>query len=96
MDDELAPIFEAWDKESGDGRDADEAYRLSDEYVDSHPDEFAGFEGLGLEDCVSILERRREAGDPGWAKMQVWLWHRFEPQNIGGVYQPTLRVTNGR
>jgi len=95
MDDELAAVFDAWDKESGDGRDAERAYQLSDDYVEAHPDEFKNYENLPLKYCVQELEDLRNSGNEDWRKVQVWLWHQFEPQNIGGVYEPKLRVTNG-
>ena len=31
-----------------------------------------------------------------WFLVQVWLWHEFEPQNIGGTYEGELRVNHGR
>jgi hypothetical protein len=58
----------------------------ADAYVAEHPDEFAQFEGKSLEELVRAVDVFREAG---WVeehlRVETWLWHHFEPQNIGGA-----------
>lgn len=85
---------------SGDGQEIRQedtsVYDLADSYVEAHPEEFAGMEHLDLPVLVAALEKARESGDEAqeW-KFQTFLFHHFEPQNIGGVHQATVRVTNG-
>lgn len=74
----------------------DSVYKLADKYVDAHPEDFGGFDALPLDVIVGALEKARETGDEAseW-KFQTWLFHRFEPQNIGGTHTATVRLNNG-
>ena len=68
-------------------------YKMADAYVDKHPDEFAGFENLSLDVCVKVLEDARDNGrEDDEQRMQIWLWHAFEPQNIGGKVDAKVRI----
>lgn len=108
MDADLKAIADAWESRpaagtasSGpDGEDlrSEDAsvYELADAYVAAHPDDFAGFASLPLEALVKTIDTYRSDGrDDDAMKVQVWLWHHFEPQNIGGTYHATIRVPNG-
>lgn len=93
MDADLEAVKNAWDKSTGDGRDEARTRELADAYVEAHPDEFASLRELSLEDCVKAVDVFREAGmDTEVARIDVWLWHHFEPQNIGGTAAPTVRI----
>ena len=87
---EFTAIKELWDAEE---RDFDAVRVLCDEYVDAHPDEFASFEGLDERACVKALEVFRAAGlEDDEFRVQVWIWHHFEPQEIGGTYRAKVRT----
>jgi hypothetical protein len=93
MDTELEEIRQAMDKSTGDGRDRDEAVRLSDAYVAAHPETFAGLDKFDLPLLVQLVSEKRNAGDEqGQWEIEAWLLHAYEPQSIGGEYQPQLRV----
>lgn len=106
MDKDLQSIKDKWESRAAagqassteDGVNAKDksVYALADKYVDAHPDEFKGFDALPLELVVGALEKARETGDEAseW-KFQTWLFHRFEPQNIGGTHTATVRLNNG-
>ena len=90
---ELQAIKDVWDAEP---RDAALAHSMSDDYVAANPSEFTGFETKSIEQLCGAIDTFRAAGmDEEVQRMEVWLLHRFEPQNIGGVYQPQIRVTGG-
>lgn len=109
MDDELKAIFDAWENRPASGpassgpdgeahADEDNAvYAMADEYVAAHPDDFAGWDNIPLEALVRTIDAYREDGrDTDAKRVQVWLWHAWEPQRIGGTYHATLRTpTNG-
>ena len=40
--------------------------------------------------CATILGADATPSD--WFRIQVWLWHRYEPQNIGGEVEAKLRI----
>lgn len=90
---ELDEVFDAFDKDTGDGRDYELTCELADAYVAENPEQFVNLQNLSLEECVRSLEVFRDAGfEDEWRKVQVWLWHTYEPQNIGGTYTATVRV----
>ena len=90
---EFEAIKEAWNSETGDGRDEELVRNLSDVYVAAHPDEFVSYDGLDERACVKALEVFREAGlEDDEFRVQVWIWHYFEPQEIGGTYRAKVRV----
>ena len=92
MNSELEAIKDAWDKNTGDGRD-ESARELADAYVAAHPDQFTSLEAMSLEQCVQAVDVFRQAGmaDEQW-RVETWLLHRFEPQNIGGAAQAKVRL----
>ena len=93
MNSELQAIKDVWDTVP---RDADLARTMSDAYVAAHPEEFTGFEGKTIEELCGAIDTFREAGmDEEVQRIETWNLHRFEPQNIGGTYQPQIRIAGG-
>ncbi|WP_099021262.1 hypothetical protein [Mycolicibacterium palauense] len=106
----LDALFDAWDKTTGGGRDEAAARKVCDEYVAAHPDDFSEFEAWSLEECVAAVDVFRDAAatfrsrglnahavtaDSNKLKLDVWLLHRFEPQDIGGAAKVKVRIPNG-
>ena len=92
MNAELEAIKDAWDKNTGDGRDEVGTRALCDAYVAAHPEEFTELRNLSIEECVQAVSTFRNANleESQW-RVETWLLAKYEPQNIGGVYQPQLR-----
>lgn len=93
----LDAIFEAWTA-GGDTRLAD-AQAASDTYITANPDLFTGYASSEQDDLVEQLETFRNAvkaegdwADDTWRRVQVWLWHKFDPKNIGGVADAIIRT----
>lgn len=108
MDEELQALIDAWENrpaagEASSGEDGAElakkdrdVYALADKYVAGHSEDFAAYDVLSLDELVSRIDEHGAAGRNTEAfKLQVFIWHKYEPQNIGGTYEPKLRVTNG-
>lgn len=105
MADSLQDIKTAWEKRDARGPrsssgkatldDDQNVYKMADAYVKAHKADFAGFENLSLDALVKTIEELRNKGsdDEMW-KLQVWEWHHFDRQNIGGTYEPKLRAGN--
>lgn len=99
MHEKLEAIRNAWDKEVGDGRDEELARRLADEFVAENPDLYTDYKGRVLEDVegvtglVSAVDVLRQAGmlEEQW-RVEAWLLHRFNPQDIGGSVSATVRI----
>jgi hypothetical protein len=89
----LEAIKDAWDKNTGNGRDEDGTRAMCDAYVEAHPDQFTTLRDMSLEDCVKAVGVFRAAGmaEDQW-KVEVWLLHHFEPQQIGGPIQAQVRL----
>lgn len=94
MDAGLEAIKDAWDKNTGDGRD-EGARKLADTYIAEHPEKFVGFKDLSIEQLVQAVDVFRAANmeQQQW-EVEAYLLSRFEPQNIGGAYNPQLRLPN--
>jgi hypothetical protein len=103
MAEDLKAIREAWEKRDARGlrsssgkvslEDDDKVRKLADKYVAAHKNDFAGFDNLSQDLLVRQLETYRDSGDEdGEWKIQTWLLHHFEPQNIGGTYEAQVRV----
>lgn len=43
---DLNDLFDAWDKTTGDGRDAERARQICHDYIAEHPEDFAEFDAL--------------------------------------------------
>lgn len=112
MDDDLEAIRDAWDKNTGDGRDDSRTRELVDAYVEDNPEKFLALQNVTLEQCVSAIDLFRDDPDNSFTPVlkvalfgdsdvdletcqwlvEVWLLHKWDPQNIGGVAAPTVRV----
>lgn len=92
VDQELDDIFAAWDTTPRD----DEAVRaMADTFVAAHSSDFDTLRTFGEDQdaCIKSLEVFRAAGyEREWRLVQVWLWHRFARQVIGGVADAVLRT----
>jgi hypothetical protein len=86
----LADIEAAWAEGTGD----QEAVRaLADAYVTANPAEFTELAGLSIEQLVTAVDVFRAAGlVESQQRVEVWLWHHFEPQNIGGTHEAIVRT----
>lgn len=104
----LDDFLDAWDNETGEGRDMDAARAAADAYVAANPDTFARYETMSLETCVATIDAYRSAAEvfrergldddaiePEANKLlvDVWLLHHFQPQQIGGSAAPVVRIT---
>jgi hypothetical protein len=93
MNPDLEAIRDAMDPDIGGGRDADQARTLSDTYITDHPAEFGMLETMTLESCVAAVDLFRDTGDEASRlRVETWLLHRWEPRQIGGNVEPTLRT----
>lgn len=90
----LEDIKTAWSISEGGGRDEELARELADALVASDPSLFADVQSKSLDELCESIDTLRNAGfeEEVW-KIETWLLHRFEPQNIGGVYQPQVRIS---
>lgn len=94
---ELEAILAALEENGDQPGNIDKARELSTAYVKTHPEEFAGYKAWGLsqsavELTVQACERFRGAGQrDDWARAEAWHFHTWEPQQIGGAVQPTVR-----
>lgn len=74
----------------------DKVRKLADAYVAKNKSEYAGWENIPLEVLVGMVDQHRDNGDDAkqW-KVEAWLLHQFEPQNIGGPAEAKVRFPNG-
>lgn len=90
MNAELEAIKNAWDKNTGDGRD-ENARELAKAYVSAHPEIYTGLERFSVEQLVSLLSQYRDSGDhEGEWNIEAYLLACVPPQNIGGEYHATI------
>lgn len=90
---ELAAIADSWDKSTGDGRDNEGTRKLCDAYVAAHPEIYAGLDKITLPVLVNLLADHRNAGreEEQW-QIETYLISHYEPQQIGGAYEATVRI----
>lgn len=73
--------------------DLDTARTLSDTYVTANPSYFTDQANMTIDECVAGVDAFRAAAmDTNQWQMEAWLLHHFEPQDIGGTYQPVIRI----
>ena len=90
VDTELDAIFAAWDTKP---RDDDAVRAMADTFVAAYPNEFTELVNLDQDACIKALEVFRAAEyTRRWRLVQVWLWHRFAQQVIGGIATAQLRT----
>lgn len=66
---------------------------LADAYVEANPNVFSTYESMELEDVVKAVDVFRAAGmEPAVIQAEMWLLHRYEPQNIGGRARAVVRL----
>lgn len=75
-----------------DDLDFNAARALSDTYVAAHPEEFTEYADMAIESVVQAVDVFRAAGmvDHQY-RAEAWHLHTWEPQTIGGGFQPSLR-----
>ena len=87
----LADIKDAWDKNTGNGRD-EYARVLADAYVKENPGYFESLKELDLPSIVRAVEVFRDAGlENEYWRTITWHLHKYGPQNIGGAVEAPLR-----
>lgn len=85
----LQDIEDAWAVGAG---ESDKVRSLADAYVAEHPDEFKELSSMTVEQLVQAVDVFRAAGlKESLQRVETWLWHHFEPQNIGGPAAVTVR-----
>lgn len=73
--------------------DLEAARALADEYVAEHESEFTELSKLDVVKLVGAVDVFRAAGlEESQHRVEVWLLHHFEPQNIGGPVDAQVRV----
>jgi len=94
VDPTLQAMYNAWDKEIGQGREEVETRKLADKFVAEHPEFYnEAFRVKSEPELVRSLDVLRQAEmHEEVARIQAWLWHHFEPQQIGGEVQSVIRV----
>lgn len=85
----LQDIEDAWAAGAG---EIGNVRSLADAYVAEHPDEFKELSGLSIEQLVQAVDVFRAAGlTESLQRVETWLFHHFEAQNIGGPASVTVR-----
>jgi hypothetical protein len=91
-----AAFWNTWERNGIEGQEkrlSDEHLALADKYVADHPEEFTEYENKTLEELVGAVSVLRAAGmDEAVQRIEVWLRHHFEPQNIGGEVRARVRL----
>lgn len=89
----LQDIQDAWNVTDTHPRDEALTRQLADEYVAANPAEFTELQDMSIEELVQSVDVFRAANLPtSQYRIETWLWHHFEPQNIGGTYAPQVRA----
>lgn len=88
MQTELQDIKDA--VESG---NVEHARSLADTFVSENPSLFADMQTKNIEELVSAIDVFRAAAmeENQW-QVEAWLLHHYEPRNIGGPADATVRV----
>lgn len=88
MHDDLKAI-----KDQVEAGEIDAARELADAFVSDNPALFTDMAALPVSELVNSVDVFRAAGmeDNHW-QVEAWLLHRFDPQNIGGPAEATVRV----
>jgi hypothetical protein len=70
-----------------------EIVKMADEYVADNENLYRDYEEKTLPECVQALEVFRNARmlEQEW-QAQVWIFHKFEFQNIGGEARAQIRI----
>lgn len=93
MDAKVEAFKDAVDKSTGDGRNEELARQLADEFVEAHPELFVQMKTMNVQALAAWSQMFREQGsEEAHQHVEIWLRHRFDPQNIGGTFEPTIRI----
>lgn len=89
---QLEDIKAAWSSAEGGGRDEVLARELCDQLVASNPELFEEIQDKSLPELVEAIDVFHAAGmeEQVW-RIEAWLLHRFEPQQIGITPSPVIR-----
>lgn len=92
MREELEAIKDAWDNTDG-LRDEPLARQLADALVEGNPSLFEEIRTKPMEVLCQDIDifRAAEMEEQVWL-IETWLLHRYDPQQIGGNYQPQIRI----
>ena len=82
-------------KDQVEAGDVEAARTLADEYVSDNPSLFTDMQTKNVEELVTAIDVFRAAAmeDNQW-QVEAWLLHHYEPQNIGGPADATVRVVS--
>jgi predicted ATPase len=89
----LEDLRDAWSPDNKEARNEVVARAKADAYVDAFPEQFTGWEEMSVAELVQAVDLFRQSGmeNDRW-KVEAWLLHRYEPQNIGGIAEPQVRI----
>lgn len=78
------------------GRLHREVVDMCDDYVEAHSGEFGLFRDKEEDDVVKMLEAFRQLAldEDAW-RAQAWLFHKYEPKNVGGPMKSVVRIRGG-
>lgn len=93
MREQFNAIRDAWNKTREGGRDENKARELSDGLVAANPEAFAAYDSMTQEQLVAAHDVFRAAGMvDDMDKIQAYLFHKYEPQSIGGAVKSIVRI----
>lgn len=76
--------FQAFNSEWNIG-DKAVAKQMALDYVAAHENEFLAYKDMTIPELVGLIDAYRAAGNEELRiKIDIWLLHAFEPQQIGG------------
>ena len=80
-------------KDQVEAGEVETARELADTFVSENPSLFADMQTKNVEELVSAIDVFRAAAmeENQW-QVEAWLLHHYEPQNIGGPADATVRV----
>lgn len=96
MDAQLAQIKMAATDEEGHPADFESARSLADAFVADNPGLYTDYPSKSVSELVEAVDLLRSAGmeEEHW-RVEAWLLHRYDPQNIGGPVDATIRIVGG-
>lgn len=80
----IAAITDAWDKETGDGRDEAGVRKSAAAYVKAHPEEFIDLKDITEAQAIALIDVYRQVPLPDQVdRVQVFMWATFAKRHIG-------------
>jgi hypothetical protein len=90
---DLEAIKDAWDKNTGDGRDDEGTRALAVKYVKAHPELTEEMHDWTLERIVQAMSVFSAAGyDEKYWALEAYQLAKFPPQQIGGEYHVEAKL----